>query len=423
MLCKSRSCSDPVAPRSTGRHPATEDPTEGAMLDIDTLRADTPGCEHVIHLNNAGAGLMPVPVVSAITDHIDLEARVGGYEAAALRRQAVEHAREAVARLIGAEPRNIAFMENATIAFNAALSSIPFERGDLIVTSRNDYISNQITYMSLQHRMGVELVYAPDLPEGGVDPLAAEEMIHRRRPKLVAMTHVPTNSGLVQQLSHIGRACRDRSIPFLVDACQSVGQLQVDIRELQCSFMSATARKFLRGPRGSGFLYVGDDALDSELEPLFIDMQGAHWVAPDLYQPVPDARRFENWEFAYALVLGLGAAAEYTLDVGLDRIEPRVKELAAFTREKLADVEGATVVDVGPELCGIVTVALDGVDPGDAVRQLRARGVNTSSSAWDSAVLDFTDKGVEGALRISPSYYNTRHEIETAVAAIEEIAQ
>jgi selenocysteine lyase/cysteine desulfurase len=393
------------------------------MLDIDRLRADTPGCEHVIHLNNAGAGLMPAPVVSAVQDHIALESRMGGYEAAADRRDAIEDARAAVARLIGAESRNIAYMENATVAFHSAVSSFSFGRDDLILTSRNDYISNQITYMSLRQRMGVETVYAPDLPEGGVDPLAAEEIIHRRRPKLVAMTHVPTNSGLVQQLAHIGRACRDRHIPFLVDACQSVGQLHVDIHELNCDFMSATARKFLRGPRGCGFLYISDAALDSGVEPLFIDMQGAHWVAPDLYQPVPDARRFENWEFAYALILGLGAAAEYALNVGIDEIEPRVKELATFTRERLEGIEGATVLDVGPELCGIVTVALDGVDPGDAVRQLRARGVNTSSSAWEYAVLDFTDKGVEGALRISPSYYNTTHEIESAVAAIEEIAQ
>ena len=393
------------------------------MLDIDSLRADTPGCEHVIHLNNAGAGLMPAPVVSAIQDHIDLEARIGGYEAAAERQDAVEAARAAVARLIGAEPRNIAFMENATVAFHAAVSSFAFERGDLILTSRNDYISNQITYMALQQRLGVELVYAPDLAEGGVDPLAAEEIVHRQRPRMVAMTHVPTNSGLVQQLSHIGKACRARDIPFLVDACQSVGQLPVDVGNLQCDFMSATARKFLRGPRGSGFLYISDAALDRGVEPLFVDMQGAHWVAPALYQPVPDARRFENWEFAYALVLGLGAAAEYVLNVGLDQIEPRVKELAALCRRLLARVGGVSVLDIGPELCGIVTAALDGVDPGDAVRELRAQGVNTASSAWEYAVLDFTDKGVDGALRISPSYYNTEQEIEAAVAAIEEIVQ
>lgn len=364
---------------------------------------------------------MPVPVLSAIRAHLELEARTGGYEAADARTDAIEATRESVGRLIGAPPRNVAFMENATAAFSAALSSIRLGKGDLILTSRNDYVSNQITYLALQARLGVEIVYAPDLPEGGVDPVAAEEIIHRRRPKVVAMTHVPTNSGLVQQLAPIGRACRERGLLFLVDACQSVGQLAVDVRELSCDFLSATARKFLRGPRGCGFLYVSDQALDSGLEPLFIDMQGAHWIAPELYQPEMDARRFENWEFAYALVLGMGAAVDYAFDVGLEFIESRTKALASHTRQRMSEIPGATVVDRGTELCGIVSVALQGLDPRDVVRALRARGINTSASLREYAVLDFDEKGVEGALRASPCYYNTEEEIDDAAAALREI--
>lgn len=364
---------------------------------------------------------MPEPVLSTIQSHLDLEARIGGYEAAAARSGEVEIARAAVAGLVGAEPRNIAFMENSTAAFSAAVSAIPFRSNDVILTSRNDYISNQITYLSLQARMGVEVLRAPDLPDGGVDPVAAAELVHRRRPRLVAMTHVPTNSGLVQALAPIGEACKERGIPFLVDACQSVGQLGLDVRALSCDFLSATARKFLRGPRGCGFLYVGDDALDRGLEPLFIDMQGAHWIAPDLYQPVPDARRFENWEFAYALVLGLGAAAEYAAAIGIEAIEAAVKELAGYTRSRLGAIPGVTIVDRGPELCGIVSAALAGVDPADAVMALRARGINTSASLREYAVLDFDDKGVQGALRLAPTYYNTTDEIDVAAEAIEEL--
>ncbi len=391
------------------------------MIDIEKLRADTPGCEHVIHLNNAGAGLMPLPVLSAIKDHIDLEGDIGGYEAADRQASSVEAARRSVAQLVGAEPGNVAFMENATVAFSTALSALALEPGDLLLTSRNDYVSNQLTYMSLRDRVGVEFEYVPDLPEGGVDPVAAEEVIHRRRPKVVAMTHVPTNSGLVQQLAPIGRACRQRDIPFLVDACQSVGQLDVSVMDLECDFLSATARKFLRGPRGCGFLYVSDRALEKGLEPLFIDMRGAHWVAPDLYQPVPDARRFENWEFAYALIMGLGAAADYAIDVGIDVIEPLVKDLASYTRARLTEVDGVRLLDRGDELCGLVTVSLGGLSPATAMKALRERGINTSASMWDYAILDFEDKGVDGALRISPSYYNTRGEVDAAVAAIQDL--
>lgn len=361
---------------------------------------------------------MPAPVVSAIQDHIELESRVGGYEAGDLRREAVEEARAAVGALIGAPPRNIAFMENATVAFNAAVSSIPFERGDALLTTRADYTSNQIAYLSLAERFGIEVIRAPDLPEGGVDPMGAAELIHRRRPRVVAMTHVPTNSGLVQQLAPLGAVCREREIPFIVDACQSVGQLSIDVGHLECDFLSATARKFLRGPRGCGFLYVSDRALDRGLEPLFIDMQGAHWIADDLYQPVPDAVRFENWEFAYALVLGLGAAAKYALDLTIEAVEPRVKKLAEYARAALSNVPGITVLDRGAERCAIVTADVEGHSPTEVVAALRHRSINTSASLWEYAVLDFGDKAVEGAVRISPHYYNTREEIDAAIDVI-----
>lgn len=364
---------------------------------------------------------MPAPVVSAIEDHIALESQVGGYEAADLRRQSVEDARAAVATLIGASPRNIAFMENATVAFNAALSAIPFAPGDVLLTTRADYTSNQIVYLSLAHRYGIQVLRAPDLPEGGVDPVAAAELVHRKRPRVVAVSHVPTNSGLVQQIAPLGSVCRERGIPFLVDACQSVGQLTIDVGDIECGFLSATARKYLRGPRGCGFLYVSDHALENGLEPLFIDMQGAHWVAEDLYQPVPDARRFENWEFAYALVLGLGAAARYALDLGVEEIEPRVKRLAAYTRDRLTNMSGITVLDRGSEQCGIVTVDVQGHSPTDVVTALRERAINTSASLWEYAVLDFSDKAVEGAVRISPHYYNTEAEIDAAVEVIRQL--
>ena len=388
-------------------------------LDVARLRADTPGCEHVLHLNNAGAGLMPRPVVSAITDHIELEARIGGYEAASREEERIEEARSAVARLIGAEPRNIAFMENATAAFNTALSAIPFGRDDILLTSRIDYTSNQITYLALQERFGIQVLHAPDLPEGGVDPLGAEELIHRRRPRLVAMSHVPTNAGTVQELAPIGRACQDRGIPFLVDACQSVGQLSVDVHDLGCDFLSATARKFLRGPRGCGFLYVSDSALERGLEPLFIDMRGAHWISEDLYQPVTDALRFENWENAYALILGLGAAAAYANALSLPLIEARVKELASMTRSLVSEIDRVTVLDRGTELCGLVTIDVAGIEATRVVRALADANINAGASLWEYAVLDFTQKAVEGAVRLSPHYFNTPEEIQAAADVIE----
>lgn len=390
-------------------------------LDVAALRADTPGCRERVHLNNAGAALMPAPVLAAVQHHLELEARIGGYEAADARSAEIEAVYHDVGALIGAPAANVALVEHATAAFVQALSSIPFRRGDAIVTTRQDYVSNQIQYLALEARMGVEVVRVTDAPEGGVDLLALEETVHRRRPRVVAVTHVPTSNGLVQDVEAVGAICRREDVLYLVDACQSVGQLPVDVRRIGCDFLSATARKFLRGPRGAGFLYVSDAALERGLEPLFPDLRGADWVEEGLYQPAPDARRFETWEFAYALVLGLGEAARYAMAVGIEEARARIGALAARARSGLSRLPGARVLDRGREPCGLVTAAFDRRSPEALVAALRERGINTHSVGRTGAVLDLDEKGVEGVLRVSPHYYNTEEEVDRLVVELSAI--
>jgi selenocysteine lyase/cysteine desulfurase len=387
-------------------------------VNIQRLRSETPGCAERIHLNNAGAALMPEPVVRAIQDHITLESRIGGYEAADARRDAIQGAYQSVAALVGTLPEHIAFTENATASFLQALSSIPFERDDVILTTRNDYASNQIQFLSLQARMGVKVLRAPDHSEGGVDVQAMADLIRRHHPRLVCVTHVPTNSGLVQDVGAVGSVCRDEGVLYMVDACQSIGQMAVHLGELGCDFLSATSRKYLRGPRGAGFLYVSDRVLEQGLEPLFIDMRGADWIAEDRYRAVDDAKRFENWEFAWALVLGTGEAARYATAIGLETIRDRVRALAGRLREALGEIDQVRVLDRGRELCGIVSVSIDGRHPGDLVAALRDRRINTSAQIRVYAVIDYDEKGVKASLRLSPHYYNTEEEIDQTVSAI-----
>jgi selenocysteine lyase/cysteine desulfurase len=372
-------------------------------------------------MNNAGAALQPRPVLEAVSEHLALEARIGGYEAAEARTEQIEAARASVGELIGAEAGNVAFCEHATAAFAAALSSVPFKSGDALVTTRNDYASNQLMYLSLERRLGIRVLKAPDMEEGGVDVMALEELVHKARPRLVAVTHMPTSSGLVQDVEAVGEVCKRKDALYLVDACQSVGQMAVDVRDLSCDFLSATARKFLRGPRGVGFLYVSERALEAGLEPMFIDLRGADWTLEDLYQPAPDARRFETWENAYALVLGMGAAARYALQVGVGVASRRAWHLAARLREDLSRVEGVRVLDRGRVRSAIVTAHVPGWDPPALVRVLRERGINTSAIDHASAVLDMDEKGVEGALRMSPHYYNTEEEVDVLVEAVRDL--
>jgi selenocysteine lyase/cysteine desulfurase len=372
-----------------------------------------------VHLNNAGAGLLPQPVLDVVASHLQREAEIGGYEAADEAEHRVRASYEAVARLVGADPRNIAIVENATVAFSQALSAFDFRPGDVIVTTRADYPSNQLMCLSLARRLGVEVQRAADLPEGGVDPDHVRRLAKNPRCRLVAVSWVPTNSGLVQAATQVGAECREIGVPYLVDACQSVGQMPVDVHALQCDFLAATGRKFLRGPRGIGFLYVSDSALARGLYPLLVDMHGARWTDPEAFRLADDARRFENWEFAYALVLGLGEAARYALAVGPEGFT-RAWRLAAALRERLAALPGVRVLDRGREPCAITTVAIAGRDAAEVKLALRTRGINTSSAHRTGGVLDMDEKGVASVLRLSPHYYNTEDELDAAIAALRD---
>ncbi|WP_245563441.1 aminotransferase class V-fold PLP-dependent enzyme [Longispora albida] len=398
-------------------------PLAESLLDLTALRADTPGCERVIHLNNAGCGLLPAPVLTTMVDHLHLEATIGGYEAAAAQAGAVQGFYTEIAALIGAEPRNIAFAGSATHAYSTALSAIPFQPGDVILTTRNDFISNQIAFLSLRKRYGVVVVHAPDLPEGGVDVAAMAALMRTHRPRLVAATHIPTNSGLVQPVAEIGAHCRELGLLYLVDACQSAGHYPLDVHEIGCDLLTATCRKFLRGPRGSGFLYVSDRVLDAGYEPLFVDMHGARWVAPGRYEPAATAARFEEWEFPYSTVLGCAEAVRYARKIGIEAIARRTPALAARLRTLLGEIPGVRVADRGRKLGGLVTFTIWGWQPEPFKAALDGLGVNSALSFREFAQFDFGDKDVDWCLRLSPHYYNTEDELGRAAEAIASLSR
>jgi selenocysteine lyase/cysteine desulfurase len=388
---------------------------------VKQWRDDTPGCANQIHFNNAGSGLMPSKVLNAIVEHLNRETNFGGYESADDAEAAVAEAYAHVARVLGTKAHNVALVENSTVAFFQALSAFDFKRGDVIVTTRNDYISNQLAYLSLARRYGVEVRRAADLPSGGADPQSVKELLRDSRVRMVAVTWVPTNSGLMQPVAAIGEIAEAAGVPYLVDGCQAVGQIPVDVAKLRCDFFSGTARKFLRGPRGTGFLYVSDRALKRGDFPLYIDMRGADWVSADNFAPAPDARRFENWEFAYSLVLGLGEAARYALEVGVERGGRRARELAATLRRKLSGLNGIRVLDRGSELAAIVTIEVAGWDATELSKLLRTRGINSSASLRAYAVIDMDEKRAVSALRLSPHYYNTEEEIDRVVETLRAV--
>lgn len=385
---------------------------------VERWRSETRGCATRTHLNNAGAGLMPDAVVAACMQHLELEAQIGGYEAAQAREADVARVYENVAQLIGSGPSNVAIVANATAGFIQAITSFDFSPGDVIVTTRADYTSYQIQFLALAERLGVVVKHAEDLPEGGVDAQSVRELARDPRCRLVHVSWIPTHSGIIQDAEAVGQVCDELDVPYLVDACQAVGQMPVDVVQLKCDYLSATARKFLRGPRGIGFLYASDKALARGDHPLFVDMRGAKWVDANHYEIAPTAMRYEDWEFPYALVLGLGAAARYALGVGIDTANERAFALARRVRKSLAEIDGARVLDGGRQQCAIVTASFGNIDAREIVGELSRQRINTTASLKWYGLLDLGEKKVDSAVRISPHYYNTESEVDEATAAI-----
>ncbi len=390
-------------------------------IDLYRIRAETPGVADVAHFNNAGAALMPVPVLDAQIEHLKLEARIGGYEAAAIAKERCEAVYGSVARLIGAAPEEIALVENATVAWDMAFYSLEFAKGDRILTAEAEYAANYIAYLQVAKRVGAVVETIPSTSDGEVDTAALEAMIDERV-KLISITHIPTNGGLVNPAAAIGRIAKAHGITYLLDACQAVGQMPVDVEEIGCDMLSATGRKFLRGPRGTGFLYVRKPLLES-LEPPMIDLFAAEWVAPGEYRLRPDARRFENWENNYAARLGLGAAVDYALDLGLDAIWERVRQLAAGLRQALGAMPGVVLRDIGAVQCGIVTFTKEGVEADRIKAALAEKGINVSVSRPSSTLLDATRRGLPPVVRASVHYYNDEAEIERLLQAVSAIKE
>jgi cysteine desulfurase / selenocysteine lyase len=383
------------------------------LIDIDRIRADTPAAAGLVYLHNAGAALMPVPVVEAMKRHIDLEAEIGGYAAAARQSARLESVYGSVARLVNAAPDEIAITENATVAWRMAFYALPFRTGDRILTAEAEYAANYVAYLQIAKRTGAIIDIVPSDVSGEIDVAALERMLDERV-KLIAITWIPTNGGLVNPAAAVGRIARARGIPYLLDACQAVGQIAVDVDVIGCDMLSATGRKFLRGPRGTGFLYVRRAMLD-RLEPPMIDHFAAPWVSRDEYRLRDDARRFETWENNYAARLGLGVAIDYALDIGISPIEARCRLLAKRLRTGLAAIGGIEIRDLGRTPAAIVSFTVEGHEAPAVVSDAAAAGITIGVSNPSSTRLDAEARALPPIVRASPHYYNTEAEIDRLI--------
>jgi cysteine desulfurase/selenocysteine lyase len=389
-------------------------------FDIERARGETPGAERIVHFNNAGMALMPEPVLSTMIGYLQREAIAGGYEAAEEAHAEVDHVYDAIARLLNCGSDEVAIVENATRAWDMAFYAFDFKPGDRILSSAAEYESNYLAFLQVCGRTGARVEIVPNDPSGQVSVEALEAMLDDRV-KLISLTHVPTNGGLVNPAAAVGAIARRHGISFLLDACQSAGQLPLDVELIGCDVLTGTGRKYLRGPRGTGFLYVRR-SLIGQLEPPFIDLQAAEWISRDAYRIRVDARRFETWETNYAAKIGLGVAVDYALGWGLESIWQRVHDLGLELRARLDHVPNVTVRDVGEVRCGIVSFTYEGMAATAIQAQLRAAGVNVSVSPRRYTRIDMEQRGLSDVIRASVHYYNTEQELDTLCDRLAQLA-
>jgi selenocysteine lyase/cysteine desulfurase len=390
-------------------------------MNIIQIRNDLSYYGNKIFLNSAGSSLMPAIVTQKISDYLREEQEVGGYYLADSKADEIEDFYRQAAKLIGANAHNIAFTHDATDAYIKALSSIKFNPNDVIITTDDDYASNHIQFISLKKRFGIQVVRMRNLANGDLDIADFEQLVETHHPKLVAVTHVPTNSGLVQNVEAVGEICQQQGIIYLVDACQSVGQIDVGVNTIKCDFLSATGRKFLRGPRGTGFLFVSDRMLEEGYAPMMIDGGGAIWKDENHYQVLETARRFETWEKPYALLVGLTEAFKYAQEIGIESIETYNQQLMERLRANLSRIPRVQQYDRGSRKCNILTFRKERISLLTLKEKLSQKEVFFSVSNREWGVIDYEKKGIDGTIRLSPHYFNTLEEMDRAAEIIEEI--
>ena len=386
------------------------------MLNIDALRNETPGVQNKIHFNNAGAALMPQPVLDVMHEHMNLEATIGGYEAADKVSHLIERVYVSIGKMLGAHKTEISLMENSTMAWNKAFFGIPFKEGDRILTCISEYGANFIGYLQIVKWKGVKVEIVPNTSSGIIDCNALRSMIDERV-RLISITHVPTNNGLINPAVEVGKIANEHNILYILDACQSVGQIPLNVDKIGCDMLSAAGRKWLRGPRGAGFLYVRNSVVKS-LEPPMIDHFASRWIDPSKYQLKENNELFELWEKNYVAHLGQGAAVVYAQRIGLRNIEKRVRYLAVRLRDGLETIPGITVRDIGVKKCAIVTFDSIQKPSEEIVRMLHKEDINSSVTSEDSTLLDFRSRKLSPLVRLSPHYYNTDNEVDIVLDVI-----
>jgi cysteine desulfurase/selenocysteine lyase len=368
------------------------------------------------HLNAAGASLATVEVLETVTDHLRLEAEIGGYEAAGAELTRLDAIYGSAAALLGAASDDIALVESASVAWQRIVDAMRLGPGDRVLATRSTYVSSALHLLELA-RSGVVVDIVPADSVGRVDLDALAELLGRPA-ALLAATHIPTSSGVVEPVAEIGALARRAGVPYLLDATQSVGHVPVDVGAIGCDGLVTTGRKFLRAPRGTGLLYVAPD-LRRRLRPTAPDVRGAIWSADRDFELRGSARRFESWEAAHALRLGLGQALAESSAAGPARVRDHVVALARDLRARLTEeIPDLLLAEPIDSASGIVTFICEGEEPQVTLARLTRGDCHAVTVPAGHGRWDLEPRGLASVVRVSFHVYNDSDDVSAVLAAL-----
>lgn len=364
-----------------------------------------------IKFNSAGSSSLDSYILTKMFDYFSLENKLGGYEAFEVEKKKIERFYLNVAKLINCRATEVSFSFSSTLAWNQVFNSIPLSKKENIVIFENEYSSNHISILKRKNAFN-DLRIVKTNKYGSIDFEDLEKKIDLKT-KVLHVTHIASQCGNEFPIDAIGKVLKRKNPNsiYFIDACQSAGQKEINVKKLRCDILVASGRKYLMGPRGTAFLYV-KSSLKKKLQSSILDMTSTRIKYTDNLVMNKNYRFLETFEHSPALKLGFSLAIRNTLNIGVKNINKRLIKLSKYLRLKLNENNKIYFYENANFLSGINTIDFKGYSNNEVFNYLKKNKIYANLTTSNVSYLYFKKIKKKELLRVSFNYYNTKNEID-----------